>query len=359
MNKLENARQQINAIDAKMADLFVQRMAAVADVVAYKAENNLPVLDSSREADVLAKNLARMDELQSAGLKPYYKEFLQDMMDVSKSWQKAQLNKNTVGYQGTEGAFSCIAAKKLYPNAKASAYPCFEDVFRAVIDDEVAYGIIPFENSYTGEVGEVLDLLLTYDVNIIDSFDLSVNQNLLGVKGSALADIKEVYSHQQALSQCHDYLQSYHWQAVPYSNTALAAEYVAKADDKTKAAIASLETAEIFGLEVLAKNINNSAQNTTRFMVISKERNFCGNRFNMLFTVGHEAGQLAKVMSIFGDFGFNLESIKSRPMKNLPWQYYFYAEVIGNPKDEQTAVLTAKLRETCNFLKILGSYTIR
>lgn len=359
MNKLEKARIEINAIDEKMADLFVQRMNAVAQVVAYKAENNLPVLDEKREAEVLKKNVSRLDNTEHSDLKPYYAEFLQDLMDVSKSWQKSVLNKNTVGYQGTNGAFSCIAAKKIYPNAKHTAYPCFEDVFKAVENGEVAYGVIPFENSYTGEVGEVIDLLLSYDLHIIDSFDLTVSQNLLGVKGATIEDIKEVYSHQQALSQCSDYCTKNHWQAVPYSNTALAAEYVAKCNDKTKAAIASLETAEIFGLSVLAKNINTSAYNTTRFMVISKEESFSGNRFNMLFTVGHEAGQLAKVMSIFGDFGYNLESIKSRPMKNLAWQYYFYAEIIGNLKDENTINLLGKLKETCNYLKILGSYTIK
>lgn len=359
MNKLEEARAKINAIDEKMAELFVERMAAVADVVAYKAENNLPVLDESREAEVLARNAARLDGTEHADLKQYYSRFLQDLMDVSKSWQQTVLNKNTVGYQGTDGAFSCIAAKHIYPDAKATAYPCFEDVFKAVESGEVAYGVIPFENSFTGEVGEVLDLLLQYDLHIINCFDLKISQNLLGVKGAVLEDVAEVYSHQQALSQCYDYCSNHGWQTVPYSNTALAAEYVAKSDDKTKAAIASLETAEIFGLCVLARNINTSAHNTTRFMVISREENFSGNRFNMLFTVGHEAGQLAKVMSIFGDFGYNLESIKSRPMKNLPWQYYFYAEIIGDLKNQQTAELLNKLKETCNLLKILGSYTIQ
>ena len=358
MNKLEQARQQINAIDEKMAELFVQRMAAVADIVAYKAENNLPVLDEKRETEVLAKNACRLDNTENAALKPYYEKFLRDLMDISKSWQKSVLNKNTVGYQGTDGAFSCIAAKNIFPDAKATAYSCFEDVFKAVQNDEVAYGVIPFENSYTGEVGEVLDLLLSYNLNIIDCFDLKISQNLLGVKGANIEDVEEVYSHQQALSQCYDYCTNHNWQTVPYSNTALAAEYVAKCCDKTKAAIASLETAEIFDLSVLARNINTSAHNTTRFMVISKEENFNGNRFSMLFTVGHEAGQLAKVMSIFGDFGYNLESIKSRPMKDLPWQYYFYAEIIGNLKDEQTANLLSKLKETCNFLKILGSYSL-
>lgn len=359
MNQLETARATINAIDAEMADLFVQRMAAVADVAAYKASHQLPVLDSGREAEVLAKNTARLDDTDHAPLKPYYAQFLQNVMDLSKAWQRAALRKDSVGYQGTEGAFSYIAAKKIYPNAKMTAYPCFEDVFNGVEQGEVAFGIIPFENSYTGEVGEVLDLLLSHELHIVDSFDLSVSQNLLGVKGASLSDITAVYSHQQALSQCHDYLNRYPWQIVPYSNTALAAKYVAAKNDKSKAAIASLETAELFGLDILAKDINTSAQNTTRFMVISKEENFSGNRFNMLFTVGHEAGQLAKVMRIFGDFGYNLESIKSRSMRNLPWQYYFYAEIIGNLKDQQTNELLSKLKETCNLLKILGSYTIR
>lgn len=359
MNKLENARIKINAIDEQMADLFVQRMAAVADVVAYKSEHNLPVLDAKREQEVLEKNASRLDSMGQTSLKPYYTQFLQELMNISKSWQKATLNKNVVGYQGTEGAFSHIATKKIYPNAKTIAYPCFEDVFNAVENDEVAYGVIPFENSYTGEVGEILDLLLAHNLNIIDSFDLSVNQNLVGVKGAALENIAEVYSHQQALSQCSEYLKKFNWQAIPYSNTALAAKYVSECGDKTKAAIASLETAALFDLDVLAANINTGVQNTTRFMVISKEENFCGNRFNMLFTVGHEAGQLAKIMGIFGDFGYNLESIKSRPMKNLPWQYYFYAEIIGNLKEEKTAKLISKLRESCNLLKILGSYSIQ
>lgn len=359
MNKLEKARTEINTIDEKMTELFIRRMNAVADVVAYKAENNLPVLDEKRETEVLERNSARLDNTEHSGLKPYYAEFLRNLMNVSKSWQKSVLNKNTVGYQGTDGAFSCIAAKRIYPNAKHMAYPRFEDIFKAVENDEIAYGVIPFENSYTGEVGEIIDLLLSYDLHIIESFDLTVQQNLLGVKGASVGDIKEVYSHQQALSQCADYCANNNWKTVPYSNTALAAEYVAECGDKTKAAIASLETAEIFGLDILAANINTSAYNTTRFMVISKEENFLGNRFNMLFTVSHEAGQLAKVMSIFGDFGYNLESIKSRPMKSLAWQYYFYAEIIGNLKDDNTVKLLNKLKETCNYLKILGSYTIK
>lgn len=265
--------------------------------------------------------------------------------------------KITVGYQGTKGAFSHIASTKIFPEENLLSYPAFEDVFLAVDKGEIPYGVIPFENSYTGEVGEVLDLLLKYDCHISGIYDLKIDQNLLGLKNAGLNDIQLVYSHQQALSQCQTYLREKKLETVPYANTALAAKYVSEAGDIHKAAIASKETAELYGLKILVPNINTSRENTTRFIILTKNLVQAGNRFNLLFTVDHNAGQLAHVIQIIAEHGFNMESIKSRSLHSLPWQYYFYVEIVGELSEPKTQQMIEEMRSSCKELKVLGSYT--
>lgn len=353
MDQLSKTRLKINDIDKQMAALFEERMEAVEDVIRYKKEHGMAILDTSREAEVIERNLAyikKADYLES------YRLFIEDIMGISRKYQKAVLNRDTIGYAGTLGAFSNIASIQLFPDAKQIAYPGFEDVFKAVINNEIRYGIIPFENSYTGEVGEVLDLLLEYDVHITQLFDLAIHQNLLGIKGAKVADIKQIYSKDQAISQCHQFLRGRDIELIPYPNTALAAEYVAKQQDITKAAIASKETAQLFDLEILEENIQNNQDNTTRFIVISKEIVKQGNRFNLLFTLPHNAGTLASVMQIIAEGNFNMESIKSRSLKNQPWNYYFYVEIVGNPFHEKEQKLLRQLREVCEQFKLLGCY---
>lgn len=355
MDTLENARKKIDEIDKQMAELFEKRMMAVEDVIIYKKQNNLATLDNNRETLVIQKNSQYIKDKKY--LDSYIK-FIRDVMDISKKYQRNFLNRDIVGYQGTKGAFSYIALKNIFKENKNRAYATFEDVFKAVSDGDIEYGVIPFENSYTGEVGENFDLLLKYDCYINMVYDLKINQNLIANKGASLKDIKQVYSHHQAIGQSQMFLKNFDFEVIPYPNTALAAEYVSKSGDISKAAIASEQTAEIYGLDVLVPNINTSAENTTRFIVISKNLIKEGNRFNLLFTVKHDAGQLAKIMQIIGTMGFNMESIKSRPLYNLAWQYYFYVEIVGDLKDEKTKELLVKLRENCKELKVLGAYNI-
>lgn len=355
-NKLETARTKINEIDAQMAVLFEQRIAAVADVVAYKCAHNLPVFDAEREQQVLTANLAR---LADTSLAPYYRRLLQSLMDITKDWERARLKQNTVAFAGAEGAFAWQAARGLFPDYRYQICEDFADVFTEVLEERAAFGVIPFENSYSGEVGEVFDLLFRHPCHINAIWDLPVCQNLLALPGATLADIREVVSHPQALSQCAPYLQAHNLQPRPHSNTALAAQLVATGGDKSVAAIASKDSAELYGLNILAEAINSSSANTTRFIVIGKDLPLTGSRFNLLFTVNHNAGQLARVMSLIGDMGFNMESIKSRPMKDLPWQYYFYVEIEGRLNDERTQELLTRLKTNCDTLKILGSYDIK
>lgn len=354
MDKLEKARKVINEVDEQMAKLFIERMKAVKDVISYKMENNLPVLDSKREKEVIQKNLKYLDNHE---LDEYYINFITDVMDISKSYQKSILSHKVIGYGGAEGAFSHIASKRLFPDDTLTSYKTFEEVFQAVSVGEIEYGVIPFENSYTGEVGEVLDLLLKYPCHICDMYDLKIDQNLLGLKEAKLEDITQVYSHHQAISQSQKFLNGRGFEIIPYPNTALAAKYISETNDIHKGAIASKETAELYGLKILVENINTSNQNTTRFVVISKKLSDTGNRFNLLFTVNHDAGQLAKVMQIIANLGLNMESIKSRSLKDLPWQYYFYVELIGNPHDDKVKLLLEQMNECCRDVKILGTYT--
>ena len=353
MDELQKAREQINEIDEQMAELFQKRMRAVESVIAFKKQHGMPVLDASREEEVIAKNTAK---LKDETYKEFYHMFIRDVMRISRSYQKSVLYHDIVGYAGTAGAFSNLAAKRLFPDAVQQAYPGFEDIFQAVVNDEIRYGIIPFENSYTGEVGEVLDLLLEYDVHITSLYDMPIRQNLLGIKGSSLKDIRQIYSKDQAISQCYQFLRGRDIETVPYPNTALAAQYVAQQNDKTKAAIASKETAELFGLEILEEDIQTSEDNTTRFIVISKEIRNKGNRFNLLFTLPHSAGSLASVMQIIAEGSFNMESIKSRSLKKQPWKYYFYVEIVGNPFAEKECRLLKDLKEVCEEVRLLGCY---
>ncbi|MFI3226672.1 MAG: chorismate mutase [Clostridia bacterium] len=353
MNKLEQARQDINEIDEKMADLFERRMNAVVDVISHKMENGLPIFDASREDFVIEKN---SKYIKNEIYVPYYKDFIRYVMDNSKKYQKVVANQNIVGYQGTKGAFSHIASTRIFPEFSGRSYATFEDVFKAVQNGEVIQGVLPFENSFTGEIGDTIDLLSKYDCYIESMYDLKIDQNLLILPDADISDIKVVYSHEQGLMQSREYLSQFDFMQKPYANTALAAKFVAESGDKTLAAVASKETAEIYGLKVYKENINTSRYNTTRFVVLKNSLDQKGTHFNATFRTSHSAGNLAKVLSVIGNEGFNVESIKSRSIPEVPWEYYFYIEIAAPLEQQKTRDLIEKIKENCERFKIIGSY---
>ncbi len=356
MKTLSQLREEIGGIDQKMAALFDQRMHLAEQVAEVKKQQQRPVLDSAREQELIERNTALVPTLR---FRDKYPAFLQQLMDLSKQVQREYLGQNKVGYQGTQGAFSQLALEQAFPYAQSVAFDTFEQVFCAVEAGQIAYGVIPFENSYTGEVGEVLDLLFVHRCYINQVIDLKVEQTLLAPKGAKLAEIRMVYSHPQAISQCAGFLKDNRLTAVPYPNTAMAAQYVSEQKDPTLAAIASKHTAALYGLEVLVDHINTSFENTTRFIIISKTLLGQGKHFNLLFTVDHTAGQLAKVMQTIGNQGFNMESIKSRSLHHKPWQYMFYVEVEGSLAEEKTQRLLEKMKEQCVTLKPIGGYDVQ
>lgn len=353
MNQLEKARAVINEIDDQMRELFEKRMTAVEEVAAYKLANNMKIFDPERELAVIENNSMKM---QNKKLLPFYREYVQSTMNISKSYQESIINCETYGYQGVLGAFSHIATQRLFPHGKMKNYATFEGAVKGVLNHEIAKAVLPFENSYTGEVGEILDLLFKYDVVIQSIYDLKINQNLLGLKGTSLCDIKQVYSKDQAINQCQDFLKNFNYDLIPYANTALAAKFVSESNDKSKAAIASIETAELYGLDVLAENINTSKDNTTRFVVVGNELLEDGDHLSIVFTVHHESGQLAKIMQIVAKYGFNMENIKSRSLKDASWQYYFYMEIEGRYRDEKMQEMLEECRNSSANFKVIGVY---
>lgn len=353
MDELQAARGVIDRVDREMADLFEQRMAAVEQVVAYKKEHGLPVLDAGREAAMLEKNLGY---IQKEELRPYYADFLRGQIAVSRQYQAAVLGRDAVAYQGVEGAFSHIALKRLFPHARAVQCPTWDEVFSKVEAGEAEFGVLPFENSHAGDVSAVLDLCYSHSLSVVRMYDLPVTQNLLGLPGAGLGDIREVYSHQQAIRQSEKFLKCLHLPAKEWPNTAAAAQYVAECGDKSKAAIASAETAALYGLSILAENISTDEDNTTRFIVVGRDKPSTGNRFSLLFTVDHKAGRLARVIQAIGAAGFNMESIKSRPMPHVPFEYYFYAELVGDIEASGSQQLLETLETVCRTVRILGVF---
>lgn len=260
-----------------------------------------------------------------------------------------------IGYQGTLGSFSQIAAKKLFSNEELHNYYSFKDVIDGVMNGEINYGVLPIENSYTGEVSLVLDELRLSNVYIIEMYNLPITQNLIGLKESKLEDIKKVYSHEQALMQCSEFLKEKNYEMISFANTALASEYIKNENDITKASIASELTAELYGLKILIPAINNNKKNTTRFAVISKEIVNIKDHFAFMFTIKDSSGALAVILNEISRLGVNLTAISSHSTHE-EWKYYFYCEAEGRLDNSNIIELQKKLKEMCETFQIIGSY---
>ena len=355
-DKLEKARKTINELDAQMAELFVKRMRAVETVYEHKKEFGLPILDEKRENEVVEKNSALVED---GILREYYIDYLKHLMSVSRKYQYRMQQGLRVAYSGVEGAFAHIAAGRIFPEACRISHSDFKAAYDAVANGECDVAVLPIENSYAGEVGQTMDLIFSGSLYLNGIYELEIRQNLLGVPGATVEDIKKVTSHPQALSQCHEYLKLRGFASEEANNTALAAKTVAEANDKSLGAIASLETAEIYGLRVIESNVNKSGENTTRFAVLSKVKAAAVSFTStvLMFTVKHEAGSLANAISIIGKYGYNMTALRSRPMKKHSWQYYFYVEIDGTTDTENGSKMIEELSGVCSKLKVAGRFS--
>ena len=357
MNSLEKARQIINETDNEMARLFCKRMEAAAMIAQYKKEHALPIYDAEREEEIIRQSATRVEDEQ---LRSYYINFMRDTMKVSRAYQSKLIEGMRVAFSGTIGAFGHIATRKLFPSAIAVPYPDFTSAYKAVESGECDAAVLPVENSYNGEVGQVTDLLFSGSLYVNCMTDLEISHDLLTIPGASKDRIKTVVSHPQALAQCAEFIRNNGYKTIEHENTALAAQYVAELNDPTVAAIASEQAAEFFSLSVLERNINSSRANTTKFAALSRSDNLPKNKSDvhsiLLFTVRNEAGSLAKALDIIGLHGFNMRTLRSRPMKELLWQYYFYLEIEGDIRCEAGDDMIRMMQRFCDKLKIAGTY---
>ncbi len=358
MDKLQEARKIISEIDAEMAELFVRRMRASEQVAEYKKERGLPVFDAVREQEVLEKGSARVSD---PVLREHYVRFLQNNMDVSKDYQRCILEGMKVAYSGSEGAFAFLAAREIFPTAQLAGFPDFAAAYEAVRLGECDCAVLPVENSSAGEVGQVTDMMFDGSLYVNGMYELAVKHDLLACRGAKMEDIRTVVSHPQALAQCEPYLRKKGWQTREYSNTALAAKLVGESGDTSLAAIASAKTAEVYDLAVLQENIHQSGSNTTRFAVFSRTENetlgkALGDHFILLFATGNQAGSLARAIEIIGRHGFNMRTLRSRPRKDILWEYYFYVELSGDLRGEEGKAMLAELASVCERVRVAGSF---
>ncbi|WP_238882160.1 prephenate dehydratase [Clostridium sp. YIM B02551] len=377
MDGLEGWRRKIDEIDRELMDLFERRMALVANVAKYKEENNLPIFQEDREKLVIEKNL---NHIKQEELKKYVEEFLQSLMDVSKEYQREKvlsqnnnkieitevskssekLNKLKIGYGGTEGSFSEEALLKYFgENHNRKSYEEFEGVFIGLKNGEIDYGVLPIENSSTGAVNDVYDLLRKYGFYIVGEESISITQHLLGCRGARIDLIKEVYSHPQGLQQSSNFLKQYsEWKKIPNNNTAIAAKLISETNDCTKAAIASKRAASIYGLDILKENINNEESNHTRFIIIGKniENSKEKDRISVVFTLENKVGTLFNMLSYINRNGLNMVKIESRPVGKEPWKYYFYIDFQGNIEENSVNNTLALIQKNSSYYRLLGTF---
>ena len=358
MGQLNDVRQTINGIDEEMARLFERRMKAVESVAEYKKERGLPVMDAAREREVIDRNCAYVGD---DTIRSYYVRFMNDVMALSRQYQEHIISGARVAYCGIEGAYADIAAKKIFPTAQSVSFPDFGAAYEAVVNGECDFCVLPLENSYAGEVGQVMDLMFSGSLYVNGIYNLRISHNLLGVDGASIKDIKTVVSHPQAIAQCAGYIREHGFEVMEYANTAMAAKFVRDSADKTVAAIASAETAALYGLSVLDHDINVSAVNSTRFAVFSRVENrrltTTDGKFMLMFTVRNEAGALVQALNVLASYGFNMRVLRSRPMRNLPWQYYFYIEAEGDETDRNGTDMLRHIALHCDKLKVVGHYS--
>ena len=373
---LSELRKEIDGVDEQLIPLLIKRMEIAKEVAAYKVERGIPVLNAKREQEILDKVGEKCGEYGNT-IKTIYSA----TMDASRALQHkiigggselrktidgAQRNKKLritangaeIACQGVEGAYSQRAAKAIFPDCPIRFYKQFENVFEAVNQGKARFGIIPVENSTAGSVHEAYDLIMKYRFYVVGSYNMKIDHCLCAKEGTKFESIENVYSHPQALSQCSAFLKSFDFTGVNFLNTAVAAEYVSKSDKKNIAAICSEEAAKKYGLKILRKGVQNVVNNTTRFIVISKDLviDEDAQKISLIFSAPHQTGSLYRVLGRFSMSGLNLTKIESRPVANGKFDYLFYVDILGNVNDEETIDLLCALYDELDEFTFLGNY---
>ena len=375
---ISELRGQIDRIDDELVKLFSQRMAVASQIADFKKENNLPIFVPAREREKMA------DVAEKAGLEmANYTRVLYSMLfELSRSYQSKQNSAESplygkitaaidstpklfpqqamVACQGVEGAFSQIACEKIFKSPMIMYFKNFEGVFGAIEKGLCQYGILPIENSTAGSVKKVYDLMIQHNFSIVRSFRLKIDHNLLANPGASLSSIREIYSHEQAINQCSEFLATLQGvKVIPVENTAVAAEMVAKSGRTDVAALASRSCAELYGLKCLAGSIQDKGNNHTRFICISKNLEIYpgADKTSIMMVLNHRPGALYRVLARLFVLGINVTKLESRPLPDRDFEFMFYFDLDTSIYSEEFVQLMCELDDLCEEFKYLGSFS--
>ena len=378
MEDLSDIRKEIDSIDTQIVELFKRRMSCADAVAAYKRAHDLPVLDRSRERELLSRRAAQVPE----DMKVYTEVLFELLMEASRNRQGEHLGTEGhtveqirdalahspelfprdayVACQGVEGAYQQIATDRIFRHANIGYFDTFDAVFRAVEENYADFGVLPIENSTAGSVNQVFDLMMRHNFHIVRTCRLKVDHNLLAKPGCSLGDIRHIYSHEQAINQCGEFLSSLEGVTVhACENTAMASKMVAESERRDVAALASRACARIYGLDVLASSVQDQGNNYTRFACISKDLSIYpgADRSTFMLVVNHEPGALYKVLAKFYDLDINIIKLESRPIPDRDFEFMFYFDIDCPAASPEFFTLVRSLESTCEEFRYLGSYS--
>ena len=378
MKNIQELRGNINTIDDQIAKLFVERMSVAKEIGKLKAESNKVVADGVREREIINRVTKDMPE----EIKLYGKQMFDELFSLSKAYQTRFVLQNsklitevrkaleegmevfpnsaTVACQGVAGAYSQIATDRMFPIADILYFKDWDAVFKAVEKGLCDFGVLPIENSNAGSVNAVYDLMRKHNFYIVKSIKLRIQHYLLAKSGTETKDIKEIITHEQAVSQCSEFIKTLgNVKITVCENTAKAAELVADSERTDVACICSHDCAGIYGLSILETNVQNNENNYTRFIAIQKKLKIYENadKISIMANLPHEAGSLNKVLNRFASLGLNLTKLESRPMTNTSFEFAFYFDVTAKIEQVEVQNLLAELEKSCDKFVFLGAYT--
>ncbi len=360
---LELIRKEIDKMDQQLAEVLENRLQLVMQVAAYKKAKGLPVKDKNREARVIAKVAGFLENKEYSVA---VKNIMRGIIDQACVLEEAALSGPAdrtleIACFGPAGSFTHQALGEYFSERQYNRhhFNTFEEVIASVNNGGMDYAVLPLENSSTGGITEVYDLLRQYDCSIVGEQCVKIEQNLLGCEGATLQSIKTVYSHPQGLKQCKDFFHDYpQMEQVPYFSTSKSAEEVAQKQDVTLGAIAGKQAAELYNLKIIAPAINSNSNNYTRFVIIAKKPEIVpdANKITLIVAVKHETGSLYKMLASFYHMGLNMMNLESRPIVGKTWEYFFYIDVTGNLADPLVQDVLDEIKAKTTYCKILGNY---
>ena len=376
-NELEQLRGQIDQIDDKIIALFKERMQVSDEIAMFKKEHDMPTLAPGRERALLA----RVAEEAGEEFADYTESLFRTIMAASRSYQNVRAGKKSQVYesvkdalentpqlfpqrarvacQGIEGAYSQIACDSIFKSPSIMYFKSFDNVFKAVESGMCQYGILPIENSTAGSVNTIYDLMLRHNFSIVRSARLKVSHNLLAKYSTKLSDVKEIFSHEQAINQCAAFLAGMKGVKVTVvENTAVAAKMVAESEDPGVAALSSRFCAEHYGLQTLQANVQDQDNNYTRFICISKKPEIYpgADRTSFMMIISHKPGSLYNVLSKFYALGINLRKLESRPLPDREFEFMFYFDIESSVYAPEMEKLFLDLESESEEFRYLGTY---